>query len=48
MYTPALSLSLTVLEQVAAHFDVGDKVTLTFSRTPDEEENDGREESSGK
>lgn len=34
-YTPALSVSMTVIPEVAEHFEVGKNYTLTF--TPDED-----------
>lgn len=30
--TPSLSLTMTVREDVAEHFDMGEKYTLTFSK----------------
>lgn len=37
-YTPALSISMTVLSEVAADWDYGDKFDLLFTKTtPDKE-----------
>ena len=34
-YTPALSLSMTVIDSVADQFDVSGKYTLTFEKSED-------------
>jgi hypothetical protein len=39
-YTPALSLTMVLNGEVADHFELGDKITLTFSKTGEESDGD--------
>lgn len=39
--TPSLSLSMTLKPEVAAHFEMGEAIELTFSKTPKAPELEG-------